>query len=134
LPDIATYISDPNDLVYDIRLGEVDVNHRHIWQNKERLPINLQDSEHMAKNCIKGAVKSLHSRIIRNYKLAIPHWYESKIQLLLPLCLINDTAADVTLVVDKVNNKYKARTILTMDKEYVNARLITQPDRDWLNP
>lgn len=134
LPEIAHYISDPNDLVFDHRLGDIDINHRHIWQNKTRLPVDLQNNERMAKNCIDGAVKSLRSRILRNYKLAIPHWYEGKIQLLLPLCLINDTLADVALVVDKVINTYKARTILTMDKAYINARLIARPDRDWLDP
>lgn len=134
LPEIAHYTNDPNDLVFDYRLGEIDVNFKHIWQNKERLPVDLQSNERIAKNCIDGAVKSLYSRIKRNYKLAIPHWYEGKIQLLLPLCLTNDTVADVAMVLDKVNNKYKARTVLTMDKAYVNARLITRPDRDWLDP
>ncbi len=134
LPDIAYYINDPKDLVFDLSLGEIDVNHGHILSNKERLPEALQENERLAKVSIDGAVKSLRSRIARNYKLAIPHWHQGKIQLLLPLCLTNDAVPDVALVVDKVNDTYKARTILTMDKAYVNARLIARPDRDWLDP
>lgn len=136
-PDIATYINDPSDLVFNVNLGEIDVNYKHIIEhNSDRLPESLRDNERLALVALKGAVESLKDRVKRNYKVAIPHWYESKIQLLLPLNLMSDSIADVALVVDKdkARNKYLARTILTMDMAYIDARLITRPDRDWLNP
>ena len=40
--------------------------------------------------CYKRAVQTLKDRILRNYKVAIPHWHENKIQLLLPLILSNE--------------------------------------------
>lgn len=57
-------------------------------------------------------------------------------QLLLPLNLTDDNNADVALVIDKdkQRNIYRATTILTMDLAYIDARLITRPDREWLNP
>jgi hypothetical protein len=71
-----------------------------------------------------------------NYKVAIPHWYSNRIQLLLPLYLTNDAVADNALIVDKdkKSQMYLARTILTMDMAYIDARIITRPDREWLNP
>lgn len=40
-------------------------------------------------------------KISANYKLAIPQYYEGKIQLLLPLCLMSDDKPDVAIAVTK---------------------------------
>lgn len=137
MPDIPTYITDPSDLIYDLNYGDIDVNYKHmIEKNRERLPNQLQNSERLALVALSGAISSLKERIRRNYKICIPHWFENKIQLLLPLNLTSDTQADLALVVDKdkERKRYFARTVLTMDMAYIDARLITRPDRDWLNP
>lgn len=136
LPEIATYIDDADDLIFDTKL-KLDVNYEHIIDhNSDRLPSQLQANRRIALTSIKGAVESLKDKVLRNYKVAIPHWYEGKVQLLLPLNLTDDHAADLALVVDrdKAGNIYRARTVLTMDLAYIDARLITRPDRDWLNP
>jgi hypothetical protein len=85
---------------------------------------------------IEGATKFLKEKIRRNYKIAIPHWYHSKIQLLLPLNITSDTEADLALVADKDAERriYRIKTALSMDMAYIDARLICRPDRDWLNP
>jgi hypothetical protein len=139
LPDIATYITDPTDLIFDLSYGDgqIEVNYKHIIdENQDRLPDILQNNDRLALISLKGAIESLNDRIRRNYKVAIPHWYEGEIQLLLPLNLISDTKADIALVIekDKARKIYRATTILTMDMAYIDARLITAPDRDWLNP
>lgn len=139
LPSIATYITDPSDLVFDLNYGDgqIDINFGHIIEhNSDRLPEALRNNERLALMAIKGAIESLKDRIIRNYKVAVPHWYEGKIQLFLPLNLMSDTVADVALVVEKDKERqiYKAKTVLSMDMAYIDARLITRPDRDWLNP
>lgn len=136
LPELASYIEDPADLIFDTRL-DIDINLEHIInENRHRLPFDLQTNDRLAQVAIKGAMESLRSRIIRNYKIAIPNWYNGKLQLLLPLHLTNDRVPDLALVVDrdKVANIYRARTVLTMDLAYIDARLITRPDRQWLNP
>lgn len=74
-------------------------------------------------------------RIKRNYKTAIPHFYDGKIQFLLPLCFrANKSEALGALVVNKNENIYEAHTILSLDQAYNNARLLAKPDREWLNP
>ena len=136
LPELATYINDASDLVFDTKL-EIEVNFEHIIdQNTDRLPIEIQTNRRLALTAIKGAVESIKSKVVRNYKVAIPHWYDGRLQLLLPLNLTSDTVADVALVIDKdkQRNIYRARTVLSMDMAYIDARLITRPDRDWLNP
>jgi hypothetical protein len=136
LPDLPTYISNPADLVFDTKL-DIEINTEHIIdQNKERLPAVLQTNRRLAMIALSGSIESLRSKVLRNYKVAIPHWYEGKMQLLLPLNLTDDNQADVALVIDKDHerNIYRAITILTMDLAYIDARLITRPDREWLNP
>ncbi|MGL6078639.1 DUF3825 domain-containing protein [Methyloversatilis discipulorum] len=136
LPDIATYIDDPSELVFDHRL-ELEVDYKHILgDNKERLPAVLQGNATLARNAVEGAIRQLKERLKRNYKLAVPHWYNERIQLLLPLSITDDNAADVALVAEKdaMRKKYMVRTLLTMDMAYLDARIICAPDRDWLNP
>lgn len=136
LPDLPTYISDHSALVFDTTL-DIEINTEHIVdQNGERLPKVLQTNRRLAMTALQGSIESLKSKVLRNYKVAIPHWYEGKLQLLLPLNLTDDNQADVALVIDKdkERNIYRATTILTMDMAYIDARLITRPDREWLNP
>lgn len=137
LPDLASYISDVNDLVFNTSY-KIEPNLEHfLTHNENRLPEALQGNIRMAENTINGELQSLKKRIRRNYKIAIPHWYEGKIQLLLPLVLTNDEGiADLALVVERDDKRriYRGKTILTMDMAYVDARLITKPADAWLNP
>ena len=137
LPDIAEYIDDPADLVFNLEY-RIEPNLDHfLVKNAERLPKPLQGDIKMAENAINGAIQSLHGMIRRNYKVAIPQWFENKIQLLLPLVLTNDDGvADLALVVERDDTRkiYRGKTILTMDMAYVDARLITKPADEWLNP
>jgi len=136
-PEIGTYIEDANDLVFDTKL-DIDTNLTHIIeQNIDRFPTILQGNAKMAENIILGSIQTLKEKVKRNYKIAIPHWYENKIQLLLPLVLTNEeNIAELAFVVDKdkQRNIYRGKTILTMDMAYIDARLITKPDDDWLTP
>ncbi len=136
-PELATYITDVRDLVFDTDYN-IEPNIEHfLFQNEDRLPEVLQGNIRLAENVINGAIQSFKSRIRRNYKIAIPHWYDGKIQLMLPLILTNDEGiADLALVVERNDNRkiYMGKTILTMDMAYINARLLTKPADDWLNP
>ena len=140
LPELATYVADSNELVLDTSF-ELDVNIGHILDdpnNQERLPEQLRNNRNLALNAIEGATKFLKQKVIRNYKVAIPQWYtpDQKIQLLLPLCIISPDKADLALVAakDSAAGLYRIRTALRMDMAYSNARLITRPDREWLDP
>lgn len=136
LPGIASYVEDPADLVFDTSY-EFEVNFDHIFdQSRDRLPEILRDNRTLAISAIQGSVQLVRQKIIRNYKIAIPHWHEGKMQLLLPLNLTSENEADLALVADKDRARriYRIRTVLTMDMAYIDARLITRPDREWLNP
>jgi hypothetical protein len=136
LPEFPTYIDDPYDLVLNTKL-EIEINTEHIIiDNKERLPLKLRDDKKLSMSALEGAVKLIKSQVIRNYKVAIPFWNSYKIQLLLPLNLTDDSNDDLALVIDKDKDRniYRATTILPLDRAYMNARLVSGPYYNWLNP
>ena len=137
-PEIASYFEEANikDLIFDTTI-KVRPNRDHLLKRKKRIDSdkisNLDDDGFI--EAIKEAVDLALRRIKRNYKTAIPHFYDSEIQFLLPLCFkSNKGEALGALVVKKDENIYEAHTILTLDQAYNNARLLAKPDREWLNP
>jgi hypothetical protein len=135
LPDMAHYFEDPSVLVFDTR-KELRVNVEHVVaDNLERFPADLQAMNKFGlQNIVKGAIDSSIQRVRRNYKTAIPQYYQGSIQLLLPLSLTDPAKADLALVVEKFSDFYRAATCLTLDMAYNNARQLARPDRDWLSP
>mgnify|MGYP003591834856 FL=1 len=83
---------------------------------------------------INKALELATKRARRNYKTAIPHYYDNKIQFLLPLCMTSKIDADLALVVNRDENSYIAHTVLSLDQAFNNARLLAKPDREWLTP
>ena len=135
LPEMAHYFNNPDDLVYDTRL-ELRENIEHIIEeNKERFPeqFKIMDT-YLLQTTFKGALDNAIKRVKRNYKTAIPQYYNGKMQLLFPICLSNPSTADIALTIEKHDGFYRAATILTLDMAYNNARLIARPDKDWLQP
>lgn len=133
LAEIATYITNSVDLIYDVSL-ELRVNIDHIIQdNKTRFPnpFNTMD-DYILSNILAGTIEDAKKRVKRNYKTAIPQYYKEKLQLLLPLCLQSKAKADLALVIEKENGVYRASTCLTLDMAINNARLIAKPDDEWL--
>lgn len=132
LPDVANYFDNPNDLIYDTRL-ELRVNIDHIIDdNKSRFPTTLPTDNYVLSVLLNGSIEEAKRRLRRNYKTAIPQYFNGKIQLLLPLCLTSKSKADLALVIEKENGNYRATTILTLDMAINNARLIAKPDDEWL--
>lgn len=85
-------------------------------------------------NLVKGAIDTAVERVQRNYKTAVPQYYNGTIQLLLPLSLTDPSSADLALVVERFTDFYRAATCLTLDMAYNNARQLARSDRDWLAP
>lgn len=134
LPDIATYIDDPSSLVFDDRY-EFEIDKRHILEdNRERLPLILQDNLTLALSALDGAVSMLQSRLRRDCMLATPHWYNNQVQLLMPLCITRTDTPDAVLVAerDDERRKYIVKTILTPQMAYINARVLRVLHRPWL--
>lgn len=133
LGEIATYIFNPSDLIYDIKL-ELRTNIDHIIQdNKSRFPKPFCSMDnYLLSNILHGTIEDAKRRVKRNYKTAIPQYYQGRLQLLLPICLQRKAQADLALVIEKENGVYRASTCLTLDMAMNNARLIAKPDDEWL--
>jgi len=135
LPQTANYFKNPSDLIYDSRL-QLRVNYDHIiTDNLERFPDGLKTMDtYQLTTLLQGTINDAKKRVNRNYKTAVPQYFNGKLQLLLPLCLMSKGIADLALVVELENNIYRASTILTLDMAVNNARLIAKPDDEWLRP
>ncbi len=132
-PPRANYFEDPSLLLFDWHY-QININYKHILKdinNLSRIPEKLQDSKNILNN-LNGSIETMKKKVSANYKLAIPQYYEGKIQLLLPLCLEDDDIPDLALAVTKVGDYYQGHTCLTLDMAYNNARLIAKPENNWL--
>lgn len=133
-PERADYFSDPSRLVFNWHL-EVNKNYKHILDDlstSQRLPDSIKNSD-IPLETLKGVIDTAVQRVIANYKLAVPHYYCNKIQLMIPLCFNNTNTPDVALVLDRMKGGYyQATTCLDMQMAYMDARLIAKPESNWL--
>ena len=83
-----------------------------------------------------GAIDEMKKKVKTNYKLAVPKYFNNRIQLLLSLNLtLGSSNPDLALATYKINaNTYAARTCLTLRMAYNNAHLILKPQSNWLKP
>ena len=144
-PEIANYIENAADLVFDKKLLPIKIYYDHIIDdNYDRFVSVIGiENKHMLSQLLQVAVQRGEQRAIRNYKIAIPQLYtdkisgNSKIQLLLPLFIQSPSRADLALVVEKVNagnsQAYIGKTVLPLDWAYMNSRRIVRPDIDWIS-
>lgn len=138
VPDIAWYSKDSRDFVFNTQYAiEKDVFDHLFDRAKERAGLpNAPDD--VVRNYLRGAIENLIPKIKRNYKVAIPIYYveEGRMQLLLPFQSVISAEDISCFLVDRDDDAeiYRLKTILDLDHAYFAARLITRPDKDWLNP
>lgn len=138
LPEPANFFEKPELLLINPKYKIIpDIEHI-IEDNKNRFPAHLQKSDNAElRRQIKGAIDDVTKKVRTNYKIAIPQYYDGKVQLLLPLCLTSGSPnPDLALVVNKVLGQeiYSAVTCLILKMAYNNARLIVKPQSEWLKP
>ena len=137
IPDLAWYSVESKDFVFDTQFRLERDGFDHLFERaKERAGLPNAPDEGI-RNYLRGALENLVPKIRRNYKVAIPVWYveERRMQLLLPFYSAN--AADVSCFLvdrDDAIKSYRLKTIFDLDQAYFSARLITRPDKEWLNP
>ncbi len=91
------------------------------------------------RNIVNRLEEALSRTLLKtqiNYKTAVPTYYPkiNSIDLLLPICLVDEDIADCAIVARREpSGKYIGHTILTMRQAYNNARLICQLDEHWLS-
>lgn len=137
----ARYFDRPDELIYDPDL-ELVANLDHILEdNAERFPAELRRNAHHRRLLLDAAIREAGKRAQMNWKTAVPQYYfgsgargAGRIQLLLPLCMMDPDQTDLALVVDRVKEErqYRAYTVLTLAMAYKNARLISRQDSEWL--
>ncbi|MBQ9791828.1 MAG: DUF3825 domain-containing protein [Clostridia bacterium] len=135
LPKRAKFFNKVEDLIFNTELRIV-ANFEHILEdeeNKKRIPKEIRELPTLI-NILNGEISRVRKRIECNYKVAIPQYYDNKLQFLLPLSLTNNPQqTDLVLAVEKISsNCYKGYTCLTLDMAYNNARQISKPETDWL--
>lgn len=137
-PEWADYFGELvsfSEVLYDNKLHH-ELKYDHILRDRElRFPkelISLPDS--LIKDLLDQGLEKARKRVRRNYKTAVPQYYNGKLQLLLPLCLLSQEKADLALAVEKEEKRYISRTVLKLEWAYSNARLLAKPDREWLDP
>lgn len=138
VPEIAWYSKDSRDFVFDTQYQlERDVFDHLFERAKERAGLPTASDE-VVRNYLRGSLENLVPKIRRNYKLAIPIWYveERRMQLLLPFASASNANDVSCFLVDRrdATASYQLKTIYDLDHAYFAARLITRPDREWLNP
>lgn len=136
-PTRANYFADPSSMVFDTNCDIIPQYH-HIFndpENYQRIPESIRDSSNKIM-LFDGAIRRAKLMIDANYKTAVPQYYNGRIQLLVPICLVSENIPDLALVVSKneAGNQYLGHTCLTLDMAYNNARLIARPDSAWLKP
>lgn len=137
IPDVANFFDKPELLIFNPKCDLItDLDHI-IGDNLERFPLHLQRSDEAElRRQLVGAIDEVKKKVRSNYKIAVPQYYDNKIQLLLPLCLTSGSPnPDLALVIHKLNDStYTARTCLTLKMAYNNPRLIVKPQSNWLKP
>lgn len=137
-PKLAWYSSDSRDYIFNTSYTiDVDIFDHMFDRAKERSGFGEDASDESVRIYLRGAIENLLPKIRRNYKTAIPMYYveEKRMQLLLPFHSSNGRDIACFLVErDDTNACYKIKTVLDMDQAFFAARLLTRPDREWLNP
>ncbi len=136
-PPRANYFKNPEALVFDTNC-DIFPQYKHIFNDPDnflRIPESIRNSAHKTV-LFDGAIKRTKHMIDANYKTAVPQYFKGRIQLLIPICLVNENKPDLALVVSKneAGNQYFGHTCLSLDMAYNNARLIARPDSAWLYP
>jgi cold shock CspA family protein len=132
-PELACYYQDPGDLVYDpSRRLVADYEHL-VGDREERFPELLRHwGPSTLTQRLRQAIELTERRVRRNFRLAVPQYYEGSIQLLLPLCMEQPDHADLALVVAREQELYRVQTAIPLNWAYQNARLLGPPGADWL--
>ena len=88
------------------------------------------------KATMDGALEVAQKRAAYSFRTGVPSFYPraDKIQILLPLCLMDEDEPDCALVTSKdAWGNYEGMTILTLRMAYKNARLLCRPESEWLS-
>lgn len=140
-PHIATYLDNPIDFIFDSRLKIIPDKTHILDHNFDRLPTDIQGkTKKELGELLERRTEDAARKVKRNYRIAVPQFYDGHVQLLLPLCLSTPQKVDLALAVERRTDSsglyfYYGNTVLSLSMAYNNARLISPLDRwGWLLP
>lgn len=138
----------PNFLIQQVCSGEFEIKETDKMDTQEREKYYDSLTDFLSHNpdrlsllshIMNMALERAKLRVEWNYKTAIPVYYPTldSVNLILPLALNMNEPEQVSLALVMAKTpagRYRGVTIFTLDMAYSNARLITKPSSDWLNP
>jgi len=88
IPDVPNFFGKPELLIFNPKCRLIpDIDHI-IGDNISRFPVHLRGADDgELRRQLVGAIDETRKKVRTNYKIAVPQYYDGKIQLLLPLCL-----------------------------------------------
>lgn len=130
-PEVISYFDDPSALYFD-PYKEFVKNLDHILDdNKSRIPETLTSKGNSYVSfLLNSSLDKTIKRCKRNYRIAVPCYYNKNITYLLP---INLDGTSMAVAVELLNGRYRVNTIFTLEMAYKLARLLMKPEADWLN-
>ena len=130
-PEVVSYFDDPSNLYFDPN-KEFVKNLDHILDdNKDRIPPDLTSKGNSYVNfLLSSSLDKTIKKCMRNYRIAVPCYYNKNITYLLPVDLDGHKMAVAT---EYLNGRYRVNTIFTLEMAYKQARLLMKPEADWLN-
>lgn len=135
IPEIATYITDFEELYFDPS-RDIAINIDHIMDdNWERIKSAVPLSRSLVMGLLSGAVINARERVRRNMRLVIPQFYNDRIMYLMPIQfpIDDNNTKTMALAIERTENgQYRANTIFTTEMAYEKARLLMKPESNWL--
>lgn len=133
IPKRADYFQKPELLIFDAKCP-IHIQYSHILDdenNRNRLPEIILNSR-LPLQTLTGCIELSIKKVIANYKLAVPQYYNGRIQLLLPIYFDGDEPELALLLSKTEDGYYLGHTCLTLSMAYNNARVIARQNDGWL--
>ena len=130
-PKVVSYFDNPEKIYFD-PYKQIVKNLDHILEdNISRFDTTLQEKgKRYILSLLSSSLDLTIKRCKRNYRIAVPQYYNHEITYLLPVDL---DGYKMALAVGYVNGRYRVNTIFTLSMAYKNARLLMKPEADWLS-
>ncbi len=132
--EAAEYYTKSSDLVFDLEYKLMWDSVAFVEKNKEWMPDVLRKEPKKTVELMDARLKELKGQIRRDYRVAVPGWYQGKLTLFVPLYLTKVAKPDVALMLskDEEHKCYRAQALVPMKAAYVAARLLGRFESDWL--
>ncbi|MFV0551311.1 MAG: DUF3825 domain-containing protein [Anaerorhabdus sp.] len=129
-PEVVSYFDDASKIYFDPKLPVISNLDHILDENLDRFSEELQKKgKTYILALLKASLDITLKKCKRNYRIAVPQYYNDEITYLLPVDL---DGCKMALAIGYVNSRYRANTIFTLPMAYKNARLLMKPEADWL--